>query len=54
MSWSVTIEVVDCASPSTLIAGAKIEMATVTLGVTDASGRYTATLERILTRQPIF
>ncbi len=45
MSWNVTLEVTDCASPSTPIVGAKIEKANVTLGNTDGSGRYVATLD---------
>ncbi|MFA5924601.1 MAG: CFI-box-CTERM domain-containing protein [Methylococcaceae bacterium] len=45
MSWNVTIEVADCASPSTLLSGAKISMGAVELGVTDGSGRYVATLD---------
>ena len=45
MSWSVTVEVTDCASASMFLAGAKIDMAGVELGVTDGSGRYTATLD---------
>jgi hypothetical protein len=45
MSWSVTVEVSDCGSPATHIAGATIKMTSVVLGTTDGSGRYTATLD---------
>jgi hypothetical protein len=45
MSWSVTVEVSDCSSPATHIAGATIKMTGVALGTTDGSGRYTATLD---------
>jgi hypothetical protein len=39
MSWTVTLEVVDCASPSTLISGAHITAGTYSLGYTDANGQ---------------
>jgi len=45
MSWTVTIEVVDCASPSSTLSGAKIEMGVVELGLTDASGLLDATFD---------
>ncbi len=39
MAWAVTLEVTDCASPSTLISGASVWSGNVSLGYTDANGQ---------------
>jgi hypothetical protein len=41
----MTLEVVDCASTSTKLSGAKVELGVVELGLTDAAGRFHAVLD---------
>lgn len=41
----MTLEVVDCASTSTKLSGAKVELGIVELGLTDAAGRFDAVLD---------
>ena len=53
MTWTTTLEVVDCASTGTKLAGAKVELGLVEIGLTNAAGRIDAVLDDFNTL-PIF
>lgn len=53
MTWQITLEVVDCDAPSSVLAGAKVSLGAIELGHTDASGRFVASLDDFDTK-PIF
>ncbi len=49
MTWSMTVEVVDCAAASTRLSGAEIRMGQTLLGSTDGAGRLSATFDDFMT-----
>ena len=53
LTWNLTLEVVKCGATATKLAGAKIAEGVTDLGLTDAAGRFTATLDDFDTL-PIF
>lgn len=53
MSWTITLEVTDCAAMGTKLSGVKVKLSLVELGQTDAQGKFTATLDDFDTL-PIF
>ena len=53
MTWSITLEVVDCDATSTKLSGAKVERGHDELGFTDSAGRFDATMDDFDTL-PIF
>lgn len=53
MTWTTTLEVVDCASTGTKLAGAKVELGLVEIGLTNAAGRIDAVVDDFNTL-PIF
>ena len=53
MSWTMTLEVVDCGATNTFLSGADVRLGLLNIGVTDAGGRISATIDDFTTL-PIF